>query len=547
TINGCRWLFAGVDGEYIPVKDIEPVKFHKMADCRYRGQCNEGAEYQPNMMEAIDFTPKIGLNIFMIEFDIPLIYYSRYYDHPNNETNREPEPVTREQVLQWKRQCEAELSMRGLQCHDMGHGWAAESFGIDSSAGWVQGSEEVYPPEAKPFVAMTDGKRKFWNGLPMSTQFCMSRDDGRAMFVETVCKYAALAKNVDYLHVWLADGSHNHCECDECRKRTPSDWYIILMNELDAELTKRKINSRIVFCCYVDTTWAPKTEKLNNPDRFSLLVGPMFRSYTESVDANKDLSTMELPEYVLNETPFALDVNEYVAHAQNWVKTQHLPFFVYEYHLWHMQYRDVAMLDSAKVLYNDIIGYRKQGGSGIIEDCSQRSFFPNGFRFSLYGNTLFDTSLSFEEQLDDYFRHAYGEDYKEVIAFFEKLSKLIDFRFANKRKSGLFNEPQYEAGFLKVPELVDSFAPFVEAHKNMPKRVQTVAYRMLRRYLEYCKGISRVFALKCVGNDEEANKEFNSFAASFGKYELEMERWYDHYLATAAFGTMVGKINLQML
>ncbi|MBR2387500.1 MAG: hypothetical protein IKB02_01885, partial [Clostridia bacterium] len=42
TINGCRWLFAGVDGEYIPVKDIEPVKFHKMADCRYRGQCNEG-------------------------------------------------------------------------------------------------------------------------------------------------------------------------------------------------------------------------------------------------------------------------------------------------------------------------------------------------------------------------------------------------------------------------------------------------------------------------------------------------------------------------
>ena len=32
TINGCRWLFPGIDGEMIPIKDIEPVKYHKMAD-----------------------------------------------------------------------------------------------------------------------------------------------------------------------------------------------------------------------------------------------------------------------------------------------------------------------------------------------------------------------------------------------------------------------------------------------------------------------------------------------------------------------------------
>ena len=44
TINGCRWLYPGIDGEYIPIKDVEPTKYHKMADNRYRGQCNEGAE-----------------------------------------------------------------------------------------------------------------------------------------------------------------------------------------------------------------------------------------------------------------------------------------------------------------------------------------------------------------------------------------------------------------------------------------------------------------------------------------------------------------------
>ena len=38
TINGCRWLYPGVDGEFIPVKNITSVSYHKMADCRYRGQ-----------------------------------------------------------------------------------------------------------------------------------------------------------------------------------------------------------------------------------------------------------------------------------------------------------------------------------------------------------------------------------------------------------------------------------------------------------------------------------------------------------------------------
>jgi len=32
TLNGCRWLFPGIDGEFIPAKDVEPAFYHKMAD-----------------------------------------------------------------------------------------------------------------------------------------------------------------------------------------------------------------------------------------------------------------------------------------------------------------------------------------------------------------------------------------------------------------------------------------------------------------------------------------------------------------------------------
>ena len=44
TENGCRWLYPGVDGEHIPVRDVGPVRVHKMADYRFRGFCNEGCE-----------------------------------------------------------------------------------------------------------------------------------------------------------------------------------------------------------------------------------------------------------------------------------------------------------------------------------------------------------------------------------------------------------------------------------------------------------------------------------------------------------------------
>ena len=79
--NGCRWLFPGIDGEYIPIKAVAGVQYHKMADCRYRGQCNEGAESQQCMIETIDFTPKIGMNVYMLEFDNPRTYYDSYYNH----------------------------------------------------------------------------------------------------------------------------------------------------------------------------------------------------------------------------------------------------------------------------------------------------------------------------------------------------------------------------------------------------------------------------------------------------------------------------------
>ena len=544
TINGCRWLFPGIDGEFIPIKQVEPTKYHKMADCRYRGQCNEGAEAQHLMMEEIDFTPKIGMNIFMIEFDNPKAYYDRYYNHSHNEQNREPEPVTADTVLQWKRQCEVEIAKRGLQFHDMGHGWTAESFGIDTTDGWVNNAENPIPEESREFVAMTNGKRELWRGVALNTNFCMSNPKAREKVVNKIADYAEASSNVDYLHVWLADGHNNHCECEECRKKIPTDWYVMTMNELDEELTKRNLNTRIVFICYVDTTWAPKTVFIKNPKRFSLLIAAISRDYSTPVTQNLDTSNIHIPEFELNNIVLPKTVDEYLAHGKQWQDSCKVQSFVYEYHFWWPQYRDFGLFDLTKLIHDDIIGYKSNGCNGIVEDGSQRSFFPNGFAFNVYASTLYDTSVNHEDLKKDYFEHAYGEDWREVAAFFERLGNAVNYKYyvSKLAETGTFYKPEMVANINKIADIADEFAPFVEAHKNMPYRAQTVSYRILARYLEYCKGVAKALALKAAGEEIAARDCYLSFKKEFGKYELEMERCYDQQMCMASLSRIFNAI-----
>jgi len=545
TINGCRWLFPGIDGEYIPMKNIEPTKYHKMADCRYRGQCNEGAEAQHLMIEEIDFTPKIGMNIFMIEFDNPKAYYDRYYNHMHNKENREPEPVNADTVLQWKRQCEAEIAKRGLQFHDMGHGWTAESFGIDTTDGWVKNDTNPIPEESREFVAMTNGERQLWKGVALNTNFCMSNPRARAKVVKKISDYAEASSNVDYLHVWLADSHNNHCECEECRKKIPTDWYVMTMNELDEELTRRGLATRIVFICYVDTTWAPKTVFIKNPERFSLLIAAISRDYSTAVTPNLDTSKVYLPPFELNNITLPKTVEEYIAHSKMWQESCKVQSFVYEYHYWWPQYRDLGLFSATKNVHDDIIGYKSNGCNGIVEDGSQRSFFPNGLSFNVYASTLYDLSADHEDLKIDYFKHAYGEDYKEVIAFFERLGGAVDFKYfiQKQAETGVYYHPELADKIRSVEKICDDFAPFVEAHKNMPYRAQTVSYRILARYLEYCKGLSKALALKAEGKEYAARDEWNKFRVSFGKYELEMERCYDQQMCMASLSRIFNAIS----
>ena len=185
--NGCEWLMPGVDGEFIPMRDIVPVKYRHKPSMRYRGNCIEGATSQKILEGFIDFMPKLGLNCFMIQFRNPVEFYKRHYNHYRNTDYRPEEPITDDTSIQWTRRLECEMDKRGIMLHSCGHGWTNDPFGIDSSLGWRTVDDSVIPDEFRDCIALVNGKRTFFRSPP-NTQFCMSNKRARRLFVDYVAK-----------------------------------------------------------------------------------------------------------------------------------------------------------------------------------------------------------------------------------------------------------------------------------------------------------------------------------------------------------------------
>ena len=536
--NGCRWLYPGVDGDYVPMKDIEAVSYHKLADHRFRGFCNEGAESQTCMLECADYYAKLEMNVYMMEWFVPNGYYNRYYCHLHNGENRIPEEVDDNQILQWKRQCEAEISKRGLMFHDIGHGWTTRTFGYHGNFAVSLSKPQMKTvdctEEQRSYIALYNGKRAFTNSDPNFTNACLSNPKVRTLMVQDIADYAQSHHNIDFLHVWLSDGQRNHCECDECKKMLPTDWYMMIMNELDEELTKRNLSTRIVFISYLDTMFAPQQVKLNNPQRFSLLHAPITRTYQSSVQ--EDTKPIAPPPYTRNawETPTQEDAT--FGFLRQWQKMFDGPVFSYEYHFWRHQYLDPGGQSIARRLYEDVRSLKYMDLSGYVQDGSQRSGFPNAFPVYVYANTLMDRELDYEELAADYFSHIYGPDWQEAVNILKQISAAFDFGFMEGTKSldpenSDYYNPEIAQRILAVGDLCAQERILAQKHLNMPTRPQTVSWRLLLRHAEYCELWSKILWNKAMGYNFKAQELAAEFAPLFGKYELEMERYYDHYMA----------------
>ena len=542
--NGCRFLFPGAEGEHIPRKQVEPVSYHHAASYRYRGHTTEGAPSLEQVLLYIDYHAKQEMNTYGLYEIYP--YHNDYYSHRYNQELRPPEQLDRELVEQWDVLFQAELAKRGMQICGGGHGWTDRVAGFDprDRAAYQRGEKQL-TEEIRNNLAMIGGVRGLWRNDPSFTNLCMSRVDLREKYITLMADY--LTENPLFMHssVLLADLSRNHCECPECQKKTPSDFYVMLLNGIDEKLTQRGVRTKLHICAYVDCMFPPTQERLRNPDRFILKATPISRSYSSGIDENTVYPPMQ--PYVRNKWRAPKTAEEYYSYFRGWQALfPECESLIYEYHYWWPQYKDPGAIRMSRRIYEDVLSWKLLNASGCIQDGSNKSFWPNGFFDHIYGATMWDDAIDYDRELEDYYRHIYGEDWGLVYDCLLGISDAFDHSYMSGEKSadpemGVYYNPAHAQDLERVKVYTDRLAEAAAAHLRMPTRPQSLCWRLLTRYAEYIERFSQVAILACKGEYEKAKEAFEQFRLDMGTYTYETERFFDFSPAMKSLSYLVAQ------
>lgn len=453
---GFRWLRPGPDGEHQP--RLTPTEFSassvqvaERAALRHRGICIEGSTGLSQVVDLVDWLPKVGLNSYFVQFvDGGPFLRAWYTDSQVADGSYSPEAAERARA-----RIVAALEERGLVFHAVGHGWTTAAIGLDST-GWDTvdlGDREPLAP-----LALVSGKRELWQGIPANTELCYSDPRARSRFVGAVVEYARAHPEVDLLHIWLSDGTGNHCECDACSARRPADWYVVLLNEIDAALTEEALPVRLAALAYHQLLWAPQQGEFTNPDRFCHMFAPISRDYREPLPAEP--STEPMPPYPGNAYP-SIDLPTLLASQRAWREFFAGDSFVFDYHFMWQYVLDPGMTRLARIVAEDIRHYRALGINGLISCQSQRTFLPDGTAIALYAQLLWDLDTDVESWIEDNHRFEYGAAAGEVGAHLQRLGDLAVAADLNQRDPGavLGSAEQLAALRSELERFLDPGAP----------------------------------------------------------------------------------------
>ena len=539
---GVRFMFPGAEGEFVPLQDVTPVQYHKLADHRIRGHALEGDPSLQIVLDYIDYMAKQELNNFGGYAVVN--YQRRYYLHRYNEKNRPPESLSYDLAdRQWRALYESEIRKRGLRLTSGGHKLLSSALGLDPADRYLYNSgKKQLDPKLAEHMALINGKRGLHRNDPDFTNICMSNPAARKKVIDKVIEWFEENPDKDSRAISLADTTHNHCECEECQKMRPSDWLMVMCNECDEEMTRRGMKQRLAFSSYIDTVFAPTQIKIKNPDRFSLSFCPISRNYLTSI--TEDTVLPETKPYIRNAWEAPQTMEDYVAHFKEWEYAYKGTRMTYEYHYWKPQFRDPGMQFFSRRIYEDTLSLNIVGTHGCMEDGSNRSFWPNGFHDYIYNETLMNRDLDYEAEYADYYEHAYGPDWKLVRTYLENITEAFDYPYmvgANSadREKGDYYNPAMAEKLARVKEYAAQMREICATHTDMPTRVQQICWRIIRLHADYAEGLAQVLTEKCLGHSARSHELFHAFMDEFGKHDFELDRYFDFGLAADSIHKIV--------
>ena len=422
---GCRFVRPGRLGEQVPKRDISDMTVH--ADItpanRHRGITIEGAVSLQNVLDIVEWAPKAGFNSYFLQFRTAYEFFDRWYSHARNPLLA-PQAFTHGDSENFVEKIVAAIKERDMIYHAVGHGWTAACLDMEGESWKVK--EASLNEEQRSMLASVNGKREFFGGVPLNTQLCYSNPKVRARMAEEVVKYAKSHREADVIHFWLADNYNNVCECENCAKKRFSDWYVMMLNDIDRRLTEEGIDVKICFLVYFELYWPPLTERIINEDRFIMMFAPLMRTYTQSYAGAKPSA---MPEYKLNQIKYPRDIGAYLGFLENWQKIFKGDSFDFDYHLMWDINRDFGGEALAEILYRDVRSLKDMGLNGFMSCQVQRAFYPSGLAFYVMGRALFDGAADFAGLREEYYSAAFGKNAEFAKKIYSEIEEKVPFAY----------------------------------------------------------------------------------------------------------------------
>ena len=492
---GCQWLRPGVEGERIPRKVLENicVNLCETPSSRHRGICLEGSNAYDNVEDTIDFLPKALMNSYFIQFEVPEYFFQgRGVPTPYDEKEDLPVEVLRAMTAS----LEDEIARRGLIYHKVGHGWTCNSYGLEIY-GWYPKEVPAVPEELRPHLAEVKGRRDWLNKNPLNTNLCYSIPAARAKMVDAIVHYAKENRHIDYLHVWLADGQTNQCECDACQKMRPADWYMQILNELDEKLTTEGLDTRIgIAGTYLDLLWGPQQVRLNTPERVAMMFCPAARGDYGSNYTPEEIGEPEMPDFVRNQFIGGVSLATSYGYLKQWQKTFRGDIFGFCYHMCDRHIMDPGYERCARDLFDFTKGLKAFGVDGLIIPQQQRCFFPTALPTYAMAKVLWDGGCDYDAVADQYYYAAFGEKADLVRRYLATTSEM--FLIYNDSGKGVVHCTDYAKLYAMIGQLrqtADSVQPNDDCAED---------WRVLLKHAQYLEKIANMLEAVEQGRFEQA-------------------------------------------
>ena len=535
---GCRYLYPGKDGEKIPKKKLDStdltVSVNDAASYHHRAICIEGQVGYEHVCNTIDWLPKVGMSSYFTQFLTPTAFFKAYYRRfaaDKNDINYQND-LNDADVDAIMEQVKEEIVKRSLRYHVGGHVWIGRALGLASS-GWEEVKDEI-SEETRGMLAEMNGKRDFYQGAVSCTNLCYSNPVARSKLCDAVVSYCEEHPEVKYVQFWLADHPNNHCECSECSKKIPSDFYVMMLNEIDEKLTAKNIDVKLPCFNYNETMWAPETVKIKNTKRFIHDFAPISRSYShsyEEIDPNK---TMVLPKYERNNIKGEKSLEASYARFKEWGKQGFDDSYAFEYHLMWDHHYDPGYVKVAEMINRDIRDFKRLGFNGYISCQLLRCAFPTGLPQYTMAKTLWNREITFEEIADEYFASAFGEDKDLVKDYLTNLSILFEAEILRGDKPYDVNVivPQYE----KAKALIDEFnEKYISKKVNVSKDWQWLSY-----HVKLAKIYADTYIARFTGDEEKCKEEFQKFSDAYKEIAEPTDEVLDEFYSGTVYNNLFG-------